>query len=596
MGYARSDAMAMATTASPQVVQRGTGTAPRRLAVVLLASGGAVTGAVLAALAYTSDGLTQPGLHAALAYWITIPYIVAGLIAWRRRPDSRLGVLMVAAGFASFLNFLVWSNNDALFTLGLAAQFLPPVLFLHVFLAFPTGRLESRPERAVVAAAYGAAALTIPALALAQESPRNVVALIAAPAIATALQRAQLLAMSALSLAGIAVLVRRRREHGRPTRTALGLLIDAFCIGLLMIALLLLAGFFQWSAIQDTVRLMTFAVIGIAPIVFLVGLLAAQLSRASAADLLVDLGANPGPAELQHAAVRALRDPSATVVYRVEEFDAYADADGREADVRPTPGRSATPIVSDGVPVAMLLHDAAVGDEPELLSSVAAAIGMTIHNAQLQVELRARLEELRGSRARILEAERRERRRLERDLHDGAQQRLVTLSLELGEMAELVVDDELRARVDAARTEVAASLADLRDLAHGIHPATVSDHGLMVALESLATHATLPVRIDGAVEGRLPEPVELAAFFVVSEALTNIAKHAEASVAVITLDRSAAALRVEVSDDGVGGATTEHGTGLRGLGDRVEVLGGRLQVWSSRGRGTRLRAEIPCAR
>ncbi|HEX6256009.1 MAG TPA: histidine kinase [Euzebyales bacterium] len=584
----------MGTLASSVASEHWTGAAPGRWTVVVLAAAGALSGVVLLVLADANTELPQPGLHAALAYWITIPYIVAGLVAWRRRPDSRLGMLMVAAGFASFLGFLVWSNNDGLFTLGVAAQFLPPVLFLHVFLAFPTGRLVSRPERVVVAAAYGAAALTIPALALAQESPRNVVAVIAAPAIAQVLQRAQLLIISTLSLAGIAVLARRRRT-GRPSRTALGLLVDAFSLGLLMIALLLLAGFFQWHAIQDTVRQMTFAVIGIAPIVFLVGLLASHLGRASVADLFVDLGVNPGPAELQHAVARALRDPSATLAYRVEEFDAYADIDGHEVDVEPSPGRSAMPIVRDGTPVAMLFHDAALDDEPEVLSSVAAAIGMTIHNAQLQVELRARLEELRGSRARILQAERLERRRLERDLHDGAQQRLVALALELGEMAEVVVDRDLRRRIDDARAEVSASLADLRDLAHGIHPALVSDHGLMVALESLATHATVPVRIDGSVNGRLPEPVELAAFFMVSEALANIAKHAGASAAVVRLDRGPGVLRVEVSDDGVGGATTDHGTGLRGLADRMEALGGRLRVWSTRDHGTRMRAEIPCA-
>jgi signal transduction histidine kinase len=585
----------MGTPASSVAVERWAGVAPGRRTVALLAVPGALSGVTLLVLARANAEMTQPGLHAALAYWITVPYILAGLVAWRRRPESRLGMLMVAAGFASFLNFLVWSNNDALFTLGVAAQFLPPVLFLHVFLAFPTGRLESRAERTVVAAAYVAAALTVPALALALESPRNVVALIAAPGIAEALQRFQLLAVGALSLSGIGLLVQRRRRDGRRVRTALSLLIDAFSLGLLMIALLLLAGFFHWHTIQDTVRQLTFAVIGVAPMVFLVGVLASQLGRASVADLFVDLGVNPGPAELQQAVAKALRDPSATLVYRVEEFDAYANIDGREVDVEPAPGRSATPIVRDGTPVAMLLHDAVLDDEPELLSSVAAAIGMTIHNAQLQVDLRARLEELRGSRARILQAERLERRRLERDLHDGAQQRLVAVALELGKMAEHVKDADLRRRIDGARDEVSASLADLRDLAHGIHPAMVSDHGLMVALESLATHATVPVCIDGSVDSRLPEPVELAAFFMVSEALANIAKHADASAAVITLDRGPVVLCVEVADDGVGGATTDHGTGLRGLADRMEALGGRLQVWSSPDCGTRLRAEIPCA-
>jgi signal transduction histidine kinase len=584
----------MGATAS-QAVDRWTGAAPGRWVVAVLAGAGALSGVALLMLAEANAEVTQPVLRAALASWITIPYIAAGLIAWRGRPDSKLGELMVAAGFASFLSFLNWSNNDVLFTIGVATQFLPPVLFLHVFLAFPSGRLESRAERFVVAAAYGAVGLSLPALALAQESPRNVMAVVAAPAVAAVVQRAQLVLVSALAMAGIVVLVQRRRHGVRPIRTTLGLLIDAFALALLMIALLLMAGLFHWAGIQDTVRLVTFAVIGVAPVVFLVGLLASQLGRASVADLVVDLGVNPGPAELQHAVARALRDPSATVAYRVEEFDAYAGIDGREIDVGPAPGRAVTPIVRDGEPVAMLLRSAALDEEPGLLSSVAAAIGMSIHNAQLQVELRARLEELRGSRVRILDAERQERRRLERDLHDGAQQRLVALSLELGEMAELVADDDLRSRIEEARAEAAASLAELRDLAHGIHPAMVSDHGLMVALESLATHAAVPVRIDGSVDERLPEAVELAAFFMVSEALTNTAKHADASAAVVSLHRAPTVLRITVTDDGVGGATTDGGSGLRGLADRMEAIGGRLQVWSARGRGTRLRAEIPCA-
>jgi signal transduction histidine kinase len=445
-----------------------------------------------------------------------------------------------------------------------------------------------------VVAAYAAAALTIPALLLAQESPRNVVALVDAPRLAEAVQRAQLLLVSILSVAGIAVLAERRRRNGKPSRTTVGVLVDAFALGLLMIALLLLTALLGWTAVQDPVRLLTFAVIGFAPIAFLAGLLEAQLGRASVADLVVDLGVSPGPAELQHAVARALRDPSATVAYWVDELGAYADIDGYQTEIGDRPGRAAMPVVRDGVPVAMLEYDAVLDDEPGLVSSVVAAAGMTIYNAQLQVELRARLEELRGSRRRLVHAEQRERRRLERNLHDGAQQRLIAVSLELGALAELA-DDELGARVEAARLEVAASIAELRDLARGIHPATVTDHGLMVALESLATHATVPVRVVGEFEERPPEEVELAAFYVVSEALANVAKHARASSAVVTLEQVDGRVIVEVADDGVGGATSSGGSGVRGLADRMEALGGRLVVWSPAAGGTRVRAEIPCA-
>jgi signal transduction histidine kinase len=283
------------------------------------------------------------------------------------------------------------------------------------------------------------------------------------------------------------------------------------------------------------------------------------------------------------------------LAYWLPEFDSYADVDGQKVELESSTGRSSTPVKRDDQTVAMLVHDSALEDEPRLLASVVSAIGMTIENAQLQVELRARLEELRGSRARILQAEQLERRRLERDLHDGAQQRLIALTLELGELGDrLDGDSEIRNGIDSARQEVTASLAELRDLAHGIHPAAVSDHGLAVALESVATRATVPVEVIGATPDRMPEPVELAAFFIVCEALTNIARHAEATSAVVELERNPGSLIVEVRDDGIGGASADTGSGLRGLADRVEALGGHLQVWSPVGRGTRLRAEIPC--
>ena len=569
--------------------------APSHRTVIALASAAVLGAAVIVWLAYTTEDLTRPGLRAALACWVTVPYVAAGLIAWRRRPDSGLGALMVTAGFVTFVNFLVWSEDDLLFTLGVATQFLPPVLFLHVFLAFPSGRLRALPDRVVVVAAYAAAGLTVPALILGEEAPRNVLALIDAAGAAQTIQGLQLLLVSILSLAGVAVLIHRRRRDGPPLRASLGLLVDSFSLNLVMIALLLLAGLFGWTSVQDPIRLVTFGAIGAAPIVFLIGLLQARLGRGSVATLLVDLGVNPGPAELQEAVARALRDPSARLAYWLPEFGSYADVDGREVSVEPELSRSATPIVRDDVAVATLLHDSALDAEPVLLSSVVAATGMAIENARLQVELRARLEELRGSRVRILQAEQRERRRLERDLHDGAQHRLVALSMELGELRGRVSEDpEMAARVDHTRQEVAASLGELRDLAHGIHPATVSDHGLGVALESLTTCASVPVDVRGASQERLPEPVELAAFFLVAEALANIAKHAHASSAAVDLSREGRHLIVEVSDDGVGGAATERGTGLRGLADRIEALGGRLQVWSPPGKGTRLRAEIPC--
>jgi signal transduction histidine kinase len=246
--------------------------------------------------------------------------------------------------------------------------------------------------------------------------------------------------------------------------------------------------------------------------------------------------------------------------------------------------------------VAALVHDPSLLDEPELLAAATAAAGMAVENGRLQADLRARLEELRGSRARVIDAGHKERQRLERNLHDGAQQRLIALSLELSLLEQrLEGDSDATTRLDRAKREIALSLEELRDVARGIHPAVLSGHGLQVALESIAARASVPVRLTVELEGRVQERLEVVAYYVVSESLTNIAKHARATRATVDVGREDGQVVVEVVDDGIGGADTERGSGLRGLADRVEAVGGRLLVWTPRGGGTRVKAEIPCA-
>jgi signal transduction histidine kinase len=560
-----------------------------------VATAAAVVAALLIVLALTGEDVAGPALSAFLVCWLFIPYVAAGLIAWRRRPESKLGRLMVITGFLTAFSFLVWSAQPVFFSIGNAIQFLPPALYLHLFLAYPSGELRSKGDRWLVGAAYSAIGITLLRMTFGEGDGRNLLAWFDEPEVVAILRTLQRVTVSAFLVLGAIRLILRRRHEGKPLRPAIAYVEDTFPLVLLMLAWLYIVQVLGWEQWLPITRWTTFAVIGVTPVLFLIALLQARLGRASVADLLVELGVNPGPAELQEAVARALRDPSATLAYWLPEFDSYADVDGRQLKVEDEPARATTPISREGVPVALVLHDAALLDEPRLLASVAAATGMTIQNAQLQVELRARLQELRGSRVRILQAEQDERRRLERDLHDGAQQRLVALSMDLGELEErLDGSTELRKRIEEARQEVTASLAELRNLAHGIHPAAVSDHGLAVAIESLATRATIPVQVIGAPGERLPQHVELAAFFIVSEALTNVAKHARASSAVVEFDKTVEFLIVEVRDDGVGGASADAGTGLRGLADRVEALGGRLMVWSPTGRGTRVRAEIPC--
>jgi signal transduction histidine kinase len=310
-------------------------------------------------------------------------------------------------------------------------------------------------------------------------------------------------------------------------------------------------------------------------------------------ELVVELRTDP--ADLRTPLARALREPALQLLYWLPRFGTWADQDGQAVALSDDPARVTVIDDEGGDPMAALVHDPALREEPALLDAVTAAAAIALRTGRLQAQLRANVEELRGSRARVLEAGQRERRRLERDLHDGAQQRLVALSLNLSVLQHrLDGDAEARALLAEARSEIAVSLAELRDVAHGLHPAVVSNHGLTVAVESLAARAPVPVRLTVDLDGRVGEQVEVAAYYVVCESLTNIGKHAQATAAAVTVARRDDHIVVEVVDDGVGGADAERGTGLRGLADRVEALGGRLRVWTPRGGGTRVRAELPC--
>jgi signal transduction histidine kinase len=566
-----------------------------------IAFAGCVAAGYAFSLALTSEAvrgdLGEPLVIAFLGNWITVSYVLGGVLAWSRKPASRFGPLMIAAGFVNFLVTLSWTTNDVTFTVGQALDLVPPVLFLHVFLAYPTGRLQGRLERVLIAVAYATAiGLQLVRMAVGGFGPHNLLELAPSPEVGLAAVRAQLLVVSACCLFGLGILVGRRLRAGRPLRRSLALLVDAFALGLVMVAALYLSHVFDGPALQQ-LRWATFAALGLAPVAFVIGLLNDRLARSSVGDLLLELRTDPAPSELRDGLARALRDPSLTLAYWLPDFGSYVDRNGRAVEL-PTPDarRATTLIEGDGAPVAAVVHDRALLDEPELLESVTAAAGIALENARLHAELRARLQELSGSRSRIVEAGQTERKRLERDLHDGAQQRLIALSLELGRWEEgLQGDPEAVSRLDRARREIATSLEELRDVASGLHPAVVSAHGLDVALEQLAARGPVPVRLKVDVGTRLPERLEVAAFYLVSESLANIGKHASASAATVDVSRADGRVVIEVVDDGVGGADTELGSGLRGLADRVEALEGRLRVWSPKDGGTRVRAEIPCA-
>jgi signal transduction histidine kinase len=585
----------LATTAAVAPLGRpNVGLRPNLLALGAIAVVGCALPIRTAVIASTTDDVDL--VQVALLDWITIPFVLAGLVAWWRRPDSRLGPLMIAGGFASGLSALQVTHVDALYTIGAVFDILPAAFFLHVCLAFPEGRLRSRFERVLVIVAYSAAiGLQLVKMALGAFGPNNLIALGSWPSAAADVQHVQLLTISATCVAGAFVLVNRRRQAGRLRRHSLGLLVDSFAVGLVMIAALFVDGDLDGPAFQQLQRA-TLIVVGLSPIAFLLGLLDERLGRSAVGDLMLELRSDPPPRQVRNALARALRDPSLTLAYWLPHFHTYVDLDGEPVDLSQEKGRTATVLDRNGSRVAALVHDKALDDEPELLEAVVAAAGISLENARLQAELQARLVELTGSRARVIDAGQKERQRLERNLHDGAQQRLIALSLQLSLLEQKVSEQpEVRTELDQARREIALSLEELRDVARGIHPAVLTGHGLKVALESLAARAPFPVRLTVDLDQRLPERIEVAAYYVVSESLTNIGKHAEAQDASVRVARTDSRLVVEVVDDGIGGANTEGGSGIRGLADRVEALGGRLRIWTPRGGGTRVEAEIPCA-
>jgi signal transduction histidine kinase len=291
----------------------------------------------------------------------------------------------------------------------------------------------------------------------------------------------------------------------------------------------------------------------------------------------------------------SLGDRTVAIAYWLPDRQAFVDEIGRPVAL-PQPGsaRAWTAIERDGRPVAAIVHDAALDTSRELVHAAAAAASLAIDNERLKADLRARLEELRVSRLRIVQAADDARRRIERDLHDGAQQRLVALALEL-RLLRSRIDGEHAAAVDGISQRLDGALTELRELARGIHPAILTEQGLGPALGALAGRAAGPVETDVAIDGRLPAPVESAAYFVVAEALTNVAKYAGGADARVQVRREGLSLVVRVADDGAGGVDLAAGSGLRGLQDRLAAVGGVLEIDSPRGHGTRLTARIPCA-
>jgi signal transduction histidine kinase len=577
-----------------------------RRALIGLAALALVFGAALLPMILTSDHDSHRGAEAALILFGGWGFTGTGLFAWYRRPGNNIGPLMTAGGFSVFLAALGFSNDQVVWTIGSLCGGLFYAIFIHLLLSFPSGRLETRFERWLVWVAYldttvvqlAWVVFTDPVKDGCDNCPANPL-LVHNSAVAGVVDAGQVIVGIAVIAAMVGILYRRWRKSAPSQRRATGpvLGIGGLAFGLLVVELLIdqlnLA-----PDVEDPLQISALFILSFVPFAFLVGLMRTRLSRAEAISSVVGkLGADGGRGALRDALAEALGDPGLELAYWVPAQEQFVDALGRPAEIdRGEHGRMATIIEHDGRRVAAVLHDADLEEDRDLVEAVGAAAALTLENERLDAELRATVEELRASRARIVEAGYEQRRRLERDLHDGAQQRLMALGINLRLARDRVGSDPNAAveLLDGSLRELNETTAELRELARGIHPAVLSDRGLEAALNGLAGRSHVPVEVVATPDERLPKSVESAAYFVAAEALTNVARYAEAQRATVSVVRTNGRVEVEVRDDGIGGADPARGSGLRGLADRVAALDGRLEVSSPEGKGTLVRASIPC--
>ena len=572
-----------------------------RLNVVAFVGLLAGSGAVWLAAHSSSQQPIEPGVP--LTVVVGASLLVSGLLSWQRRPDNRLGPVMIATGFAWFASLLIEAHPAWLYTIGLAVRYLFIVGFIYIFVSFPSGRL-SRLDRGLVgfavvlSFAFQLAAMLVADKAgvLCTRCPNSAMGVFADDTLARHIVDARAILGPPFGLGVASLLIIRRTRASRPKRRAAD---PVGLAGMLSLAALIWLGVnaLTGSPLGSVPTLALFYAIATVPIAVLVVFLQRQLARGSVADLVVELGQPQGSADLRGALARALGDSSLELAFWLPAEGRYVNAEGRSISLPDADSkRRATVVDREGQPIAALLHDPALEHNAELVQSVGAAAALALENERLHAELRAQLAELRASRTRLVEATDAERRRIERNLHDGTQQRLVSIAMSLGLLESKLPKGsaEAPALVRETREALALALEELRELTQGIHPTLLVERGLGTALEELCQRAALPASLEMTLEGRLPGQIESAAYFFASEALANAAKHAHATAVHVRACFDGSNLVLEIADDGIGGAQLSGGSGLRGLTDRVEALGGRMTVSSPPGRGTTLRAEIPC--
>ncbi|MEV8443087.1 sensor histidine kinase [Actinosynnema sp. NPDC051121] len=498
---------------------------------------------------------------------VSAVYVIAGVVGRRVQPRNRIGLLFILVGVGRLLDYVM---DERVFLLTMAYKLWPSVL-AHALLAFPTGRLRTTPRRLAVAAAY-AESLALCVASRFEDQPW-----------AVAVMDAETAATAVIGISLLGLQLHRWRASSMAQRRTLTAMLGAAAVAT--------SAFVAWepaerAGLEPPLVVLMLALSGI-PLAYLAGLLRRRMDRGEVADLVVRLSGDSRRDGVQEALAATLHDPGLRVAYWVAEQERYVDVDGRPVALDSVHTR----VDRGGTPVAVLLHDPVL--DLELVDAACAAVGLALENERLTAELRARVRQLAESRAKVLRAAEDERRRLERDLHDGVQQRLLSAAMTLG-LAETVPPDRARALAGEAKQAVLATIDDVRAVCHGIHPPVLAERGLHGAVRELTALAEPRVDLTLDLPDAVPPLVETTAYYVVAEALANVTKHAEASSTRVVISGRDGRLVVEVADDGRGGADPVRGSGLRGLSERVEANGGTMRVDSAAEKGTSLRVVLPC--
>ncbi len=585
-------------------------------AALAVAATGALLAGAAAVVALTGDMPHEVGLAERYAAIVAMP-IAVGLYAWREGTHARFGRWLVLAGVAWFPVSLSASDNDVLYSVGRVAGWAVGAGVVCLILAFPSGRLTTATERLLVAAAVAVAATLFLPTALLTETypapsqfstcdadcPKNAFMLLRSePAWADDLVVPLREALASLILVAVVIRLadRIRRATWLMRRTLVPVLIFAM-LHLLSVAAVI--GLRRGGADESTINAATTVALLSLPALcaaFLIGLVRWRLTTAdSLVALAHGLLSRSGPAQRRDLIAATLADPTVELAFwRREGGGGWVDVDGKATSLPPpTSGRLATLILDDDEPLGAVVHDAALGEQRAFVEAVGAYAFIWDHNRRLAARVESSLTELRESRARILAAADDERRRIERDLHDGGQQRLVALRirLELADETMGVDPGQARSMLRRLGDEIDLALDELRSLAAGVYPSLLAARGLSDAIRTAALESPVPTRVEIAGSDRCPKEVETATYFCCIEALQNVAKHAPDAGSVSILLNRNGGLRFEVRDDGPGFEVGDAaaGNGLMNMRDRIAAVGGELEIRSTPGAGTVVAGTIP---